>query len=162
MKTLIVYYSLEGNTKSTAEKIAAALDADILQLSPVKAYPTGGFSKFFWGGKSASMGEKPKLEPYAFNLSDYDCIILGTPVWAGTFTPPLRTFLDENNLSDRKLALFACSSGGNATKCFAKLKKALHQESVLAELSLVDPFAKPSDENNRKIEDFCSKIKTSL
>ena len=60
MKTLIVYYSLEGNTEFAAKTIASALGADMLKLEPVKAYPTSGFKKFFWGGKSAVMEEKPQ------------------------------------------------------------------------------------------------------
>lgn len=64
MKTLIVYYSLEGNTEYAAGRIAAALQADTLRLRPKKAYADKGFAKFFWGGKSAVMAEKPELEPY--------------------------------------------------------------------------------------------------
>ena len=43
MKTLIVYYSLEGNTKWAAEKLVARLDADTLRLVPRTAYPDKGF-----------------------------------------------------------------------------------------------------------------------
>ena len=39
----------EGNTKYTAEKIAKELDADTIRLIPVKEFPTGKVSKFFWG-----------------------------------------------------------------------------------------------------------------
>ena len=66
MQTLIVYYSLEGNTAQTAQEIATELGADLLQLEPVKAYPTGKVSKFVWGGKSVVFSEKPKLKDYTF------------------------------------------------------------------------------------------------
>ena len=55
MKTLIVYYTLEGNTHYAAKKIASLLDADVLRVKPVKTYPRKGFRKFLWGGKSAVM-----------------------------------------------------------------------------------------------------------
>ena len=93
MKTAIVYYSMSGNTKYVADKIAEKLGADIIRIEPVKAYPDEGAKKFIWGGKSAVMGEKPVLQPYEFSLEKYDRIILGTPVWASTFTPPVRTFI---------------------------------------------------------------------
>ena len=96
MKTLIVYYSLEGNTKYAADKIAQAIGADTLQLVPKKAYSDKGFSKFLWGGKSALMAEKPALEPIDANLDEYEQIVFGFPVWAGTFAPPLRTFIEDN------------------------------------------------------------------
>ena len=66
MKTIIVYYSLEENTHYATQKIAENIGADLLRLHPKKAYPRGGFKKFFWGGKSAVMAQKPALEPYAF------------------------------------------------------------------------------------------------
>ena len=71
MKTLIVYYSLEGNTEYAASRIAAAAGADLLRIEPAKQYPDKGFKKFFWGGKSAVMAETPDLKPYAFEPEDY-------------------------------------------------------------------------------------------
>ena len=79
MKAAIVYYSQSGNTSYVAEKVAAILAADLIPLVPVKAYPDSGFKKFFWGGKSALMGDKPALEPYAFDPESYDLVIFGAP-----------------------------------------------------------------------------------
>ena len=67
MKSIVVYYSLEGNTKYAAEKIAGMIGADLLELKPVKSYPTGKVGKFLWGGKSAVMAETPELEPDEFD-----------------------------------------------------------------------------------------------
>ena len=98
MKTAIVYYSLEGNTKFAAEKMAAALGADLISLVPVKEYPTGNVSKYFWGGKSAVFRAHPKLEPYRFKAEEYELVIIGSPIWASTYAPPLRTFLTYPSL----------------------------------------------------------------
>lgn len=161
MKTIIVYYSLEGNTKQTAEKIAKLTGADLLALHPVKSYPDSGAKKFLWGGKSAVMGEKPKLQPYIFNAEKYDTVIFGTPVWASTFTPPLRTFIDENRdkLSNKQFAAFMCYMGGGANKAFAKLKKFLAVETLAAELVLTEPKASADEQNEEKIKAFCDSLK---
>ena len=158
MKTIVVYYSLEGNTAWTAEKIAAALGADTLRLQPKKAYPNSGFQKFFWGGKSAVMAEKPALEPYAFRAEDYDCVILGFPVWAGNVTPPIRSFVKKHDLRGKRFAAFACQSGAGAEKAFGKLRELLGIAEFDAELILIDPKSKPSAENDRKREDFCARL----
>ena len=63
MKTAIVFYSMSGNTAMTAEKLAEALSADLIEIRPQHAYPDKGFRKFLWGGKSAVMAETPELEP---------------------------------------------------------------------------------------------------
>ena len=159
MKTIVVYYSLEGNTKLAAEAVAKELGADILPLIPVKAYPTGKVSKLVWGGKAAVMAEKPKLQPYIFNAADYDCIIFGSPVWASNFAPPLRTFIHDNDLSGKKFAAFVCETAGGDEKTFLKLKAELGIDSLEAELTLLDPKFKPDPANDDKIKEFCSKLK---
>jgi len=160
MKTAVIYYSMEGNTKYTAGKIAARLHADLIELIPVKEYPTGKVSKYFWAGKSATFGESPRLEPYGFDQNQYDLIILGTPIWAGTFAPPLRTFIRENKLSRKMLALFASGSGGATEKCFEQLKKEAGDCTLVSTLTLVEPLKGVQEEADRKIADFCAALET--
>lgn len=161
MKTAIVYYSMSGNTEYLAEKIADELKASdevsIIRINPQKAYPDKGARKFIWGGKSAVMGDTPKLIPYEFNSEDYDRIILGTPVWASTFVPPIKTFIKENpNISKKPIAIFTSYSGGGADKAIEKMRKQLGIERFIAELILIDPKDNIKKEDNIKISEFCS------
>ena len=161
MKAIIVYYSMNGNVKQTAEMIAAKTGADLLALHPVKAYPDKGAKKFLWGGKSALMGDRPKLQPYIFNAGKYDTVIFGSPVWAASFTPPLRSFIEENRaaLEGKRTAAFVCYMGSGDQKALKKLKKALGTESFAAELSLIEPKDKTPEENEKAIGAFCSELK---
>ena len=162
MMTAVIYYSLEGNTKYAAERIAARLGADLTPLVPVKKYPTGKVSKYFWCGKSAMFRESPRLEPYRFDQNKYDLLILGTPIWAETFTPPLRTFIQENKLRRKKVALFASCSGGPAEKCFAQLKKETGDCTVVSTLRLVEPLKGIQAEVDRNISNFCSALEMEM
>ena len=160
MTTAIVYYSMSGNTKYVADKIAERIEADVIRIDPVKAYPDKGAKKFIWGGKSAVMGEKPALHPYEFNVEKYDRIILGTPVWASNFAPPIRTFVKENpDIHEKKLAVFTCFSGGGADKAIEKMKKYIGIKEFEAELILVDPKENVKAEDDEKIDVFCQKLK---
>ena len=158
MRDVIVYYSLEGNTQYVAEKLAEQLGAEMLRLVPKKAYSDKGFAKFFWGGKSAVMGEKPELEAYSADLAQFDRVIFGTPVWAATFTPPLRTFVTEqaDKLVGKKFAAFACQGGSGAEKAFKKLLDCLGRDSFAATMILNDP--KPKTENDQAIAAFVAKL----
>ena len=160
MKTLIVYYSLGGNTEYAAKAVAEAIGADILRIEPVKAYPTGGFKKFFWGGKSAVMAETPDLKPYAFHPEAYGRVVFGFPVWAGNVTPPIRSFVRDNleALKGMRVAAFACESGAGAEKAFGRLRECLGASALEAELVLIDPRDKPGTENDRKLEAFCNAL----
>lgn len=161
MKNLIVYYSLEGNTEYVAERIKEGIGADVLRLFPKKAYHDKGFAKFFWDGKSAVMAEKPELEVYEVDLSGYDRVIFGFPVWASNFTPPLRTFIEDNKagLKGRKYAAFACQSGAGAEKALAKLAKALDVEAFEHTAILIDPKAKHSESTDAQIDEFIERLR---
>ena len=159
MKTAVVYYSMSGNTGQTAEKIARQTGADLIRIEPVKEYPSKGFKKFLWGGKSAVMGDTPALQPYRFD-GDYDAIVIGTPLWAGTFTPPIKSFIKENGdkLSGKSISAFICCAGGGAEKAFEKIKAEVGTDTLSAQMILINPKEKPSDENEAKIKAFCDKL----
>ena len=159
MKTAIVYYSMHGNVRYVAEKVAKELGADLIELKPVKAYPDKGAMQFIWGGSAVTFKKKPDLEPYSFNASDYDLVIIGTPVWASNFTPPLRTFFENNDLTGKKIAVIATSAGGDSSKCLEAVKAAAKADSLAAVLSLTDPKDKPSDENEKQIAAFIETCK---
>ena len=162
MKAVIVYYSMGGNTAYAAQKIADRLDADLVRIRPVKQYPDRGIRKFLCGGKSAVMAETPALEPYAFQAEQYDTVIFGFPVWAGSITPPLRTFVRDNpeGLRGRRIAAFACESGSGAEKAFGKLRKCLGIDTLAARLVLIDPKDRPKPDTEEKIAAFCDQIRT--
>ena len=154
MKTAIVYYSMHGNVRYVAEKVAKELGADLIELKPVKAYPDKGAMQFIWGGSAVTFKKKPDLEPYTFNASEYDLVIIGTPVWASNFTPPLRTFFEDNDLTGKKIAVIATSAGGDSSKCFQAVKEATKTDALAATLSLTDPKDRPSDDVEKKIGEF--------
>lgn len=160
MKTAIVYYSMTGNTDYVAKKISDKIGADLIKIEPKKEYPNKGLRKFIWGGKSAVMGETPALEPYEFDGEKYDFIIFGTPVWASSFAPPIRTFIKENKekLDGKKFAVFLCYMGGGAEKALEKLEKYLKIDRFEAQLILIEPKENETEENKGKMEEFCKKI----
>ena len=160
MKTAVIYYSMSGNTKMTAEAVAKALGAELIQIEPVKEFPSEGARKFIWGGMKAVMGNKPKLQPYTFDES-YDRVIIGTPVWASNIAPPIRSFIAENRdkIKDKSVAAFVCYAGGGADKALMKLRQFLGVDSLEAELILIDPKDKPTPENDEMIKAFCEKMR---
>ncbi len=153
MKTLVIYYSFEGNTKLMAEAMAEAVGADLLRLQPRREIQTHGFMKFVWGGKAAMMKDKPELLPLDKNPDDYDLLLLGTPVWAWTYAPPMNTFLSGTPLSGKKIALFCCHGGGKGA-IFEKMKAALPGNEFLGEIDFRDPAKRDMEANRGKAQDW--------
>ena len=152
MKNLVVYYSLEGNTKLIAEFIAKEIGVDIIELKPKKEFPSSGFRKYVWGGKSVIFKQKPELMNKETDISKYDNIFLGTPVWAGTYAAPFNTFLDISTIKNKNIALFACHGGGGSEKCFANFKKELSENTFIGYIELVDPLKKETDSSLDKVK----------
>ena len=161
MKTLVVYYSFEGNTKLIAESIARAVGADILALKPLEEVKTKGFMKFFWGGRQIFMKIKPELRPLDRNPEDYDLIFIGTPVWAWTYTPPLNTFFSSVSLTGRKVAFFCCHGGGKGG-IFDKMRTALTGSTVLGTMDFHEPLKNGPQENVVKAEKWAEDIVSAV
>ncbi len=156
MRPLVVYYSLSGNTEFIARTAANLLGADILELIPEKKYPTGRVSRYT-AGRSALRHDEPRLEPYDHDISGYDTIIIGTPVWASNPAPPVNTFISENDLSGKKLAFFASSLSGKGGKCLEELKKKTGAADALT-LDLKQPDMEDLSGFMDRTADFVSRI----
>ncbi|WP_027398544.1 flavodoxin family protein [Anaerovorax odorimutans] len=150
MKTLIIYYSLEGNTKYIAENIAKELHAELMELKTKKIYPSKGFKKYIWGGKSVVLKEEPELLNTDIDFSSYNNIIIGTPIWAGTYAAPFNTFVNQYNITGKNIALFACHAGGGAKKCFNMFRQKLKNNYFVSEIDFIDPLKKNTEENLKK------------
>lgn len=158
MKTIVIFYSLEGNTKYISKIIAKELNAEILELKTKKEYPSAGFKKYFWGGKSVVLRERPKLTCDKIDLDSYENIIIGAPIWAGTYAAPYNTFVREYSFSGKKVALFACHSGGGAEKCFKMFKEALLDNQFIGEIDFIDPLTKDMEANLKKASDWAKSL----
>ncbi len=158
MKNLVVYYSLEGNTKLIAKTLAKEINADIIELIPKKEFPTKGFKKYFWGGKSAVFREKPILLNEEIDIGKYDNIFIGTPIWAGTYTPPINTFLEKYKIENKNIGLFVCYSGGRIDKCIKNVRNAIPNNNFIGEIDFIDPLQKNTEENLLKAKEWIKEL----
>lgn len=156
-RILIVYYSLTGNTQFIAETIQEAIKADIEELKPIKELNPNSSMKYVWGGMQATMKKKPKLNPVSKNPLDYDLVFLGTPVWAWTFSPPLRTYISKFDLSGKKLAIWTCSAG-EPGKVLEKFENALKDAEVIGKIGFREPLNNNPEEAKEKTISWVTEI----
>lgn len=115
MKTLIIYFSLTGATKIVAKTLANQLNADIMEIKDLKQ--RNGFKNKITSSIDAVKENKTKIIPEKIDVSGYDLIYIGTPVWASNPAPAIITLIDNCNLLNKDTILFATMSkkGGNST-----------------------------------------------
>ncbi len=123
MKKLVVYYSYGGNTKSIAEKIAKETGADMLRIETVVPYEGSYNDVVNQGQDEVEAGYCPEIKPLSADVSEYDTIILGTPVWWYTFAPAMHTFLKSQDWKDKTVYPFATNGGwiGHTFKDFKNI-----------------------------------------
>ena len=110
-KTLVVYFSHTGNTKSIAERIAAAVPADIVRIETVTPYTGSPNEVSSQGKREVDSGYRPAIKPLGVNPADYDRIVIGTPTWWYTMAPAVATFFDTVDLSGKDVVLYMTNAG---------------------------------------------------
>ena len=123
MKTLIVYFSQTGKTQELAEKLAGITGGDLLKIQTKKSYEMSYRKTVF-----TSLGEiftkaRLELDMEIPDISRYDRILIGAPIWCGCVPNAVYSFLDRIDLSDKKAALFTTSGATTPDKIAEKLKK---------------------------------------
>lgn len=111
MKRIVVYYSYGGNTKRVAQKIQKSLGADIAEIKTINPYQGNYNDIVDQGHEEVNNGFMPEIEPLEIDLSQYDHIIIGTPVWWYTFAPAVKTFLNTADFLGKKVYPFATNGG---------------------------------------------------
>jgi flavodoxin len=115
MKSIIIYYSYSGNTRKVAEVLAEHLrqkgEAEILEL---KAEDES--NSFFRQCKRAFWHKKAEIAAVNFDLSGYDLICVGTPVWAFGPAPAVNAYLDQCLGVNGKDAILFTTYGSGAGK----------------------------------------------
>ena len=158
MKSLVVYYTRTGTAKFVAETVAAELGSDVEEIVDLKK--RAGTLGWISAGKDASGEKLTEIAPAKRDPADYDLVVLGTPVWAWRPTPALRTYLKQNDLSGKKVAVFL-TSDGNPKEALERTKALLPNATVVGELVLSKALANKED-SLKKVAEWCSGLKMKM
>ncbi len=109
-KAVVVFHSQDGNTRKVADEIRHLTGADLMELKIPGTQELVGGMKFLRLGAMALFRSKPRITG-GRDLSEYDTIIVGSPVWAGTFSPAIRSFFAGHSLYGASVGAYFCYGG---------------------------------------------------
>jgi menaquinone-dependent protoporphyrinogen IX oxidase len=95
-----------------------------------------GLFGFIRAGYDATRGKVTKIEKTQKSPWDYDLKVVGTPVWNSRLTLAIRTYLKENDLSQKRVALFSTNEGRGSKKTLSMMKSLVPVEISLGNLGL--------------------------
>jgi flavodoxin len=115
-RILVVYYSRTGYTRTLAGKIAEAVKADVETLDD------GRDRRGLWGylrcAREAINKRTIEIQPAAYGPSAYEVVVIGTPVWAGNISSPIRSYITSHQRQLNAVAFFCTQGGSGAQKVF--------------------------------------------
>ncbi|MBR2833737.1 MAG: NAD(P)H-dependent oxidoreductase [Bacilli bacterium] len=124
-KILICYFSASGTTKKVAEKVSAAVNGDLFEIEPKEKYTKEDLD---WTNKqsrsSIEMNDdiKPEIARTISNLEDYDTICLAFPIWWYKEPTIIDKFLEENDMSSKKIYVFVTSGSSSIDSTYKSLQ----------------------------------------
>ena len=125
-KILICYFSATGKTKVVAHNIAKAIGGGLFEIVPSIKYTENDLD---WEDKTSrssiemdNINSRPKILNKVENIDNYNTILIGYPIWWYTAPRIINTFIEENNLKNKKIYLFATSGGSGIEKSLSDLK----------------------------------------
>lgn len=141
MNRIFIYFSDTGNGDAVAARMQEKGFA-IRKAVPKKPLAKSFVLKILQGGFLAGLGAKAPLRSFDSDVSAFDEVVVGSPIWNGRLSCPINTVLAETDLSGKKVAFVLYSGSGEAPKAEAKLKAAYPNATIL---HMTSPLTKPEE-----------------
>lgn len=132
-KTLIVYYSYTNNVESIVDELTKQIDADVIEIEPAEKGLDYAANNYAIGSAQISAirenpddaSSYPEIDPVSVELSDYDCIIIGTPLWWSSMAAPMQTFLFQSGseMAGKNIGLIVSSHSSGISGVEADAKR---------------------------------------
>ena len=132
MKRIFIYYSNTGNGDLVAEYLKEK-EFEIRKVETTYKLSKHMFFAMMKGGYDALRMKEAELLNYNDDLSEYDEVFIGSPIWNGRLTPPINSVLKQTNLDNKKVTFILYSGGGEAKKAESRIKE-LYSGSIIINL----------------------------
>lgn len=154
MKICIIYHSESGNTRHVAQHLASACDAHLVEITDRTPYMK--LTRFLVRCKKARNEEKTDIEPVVVDVSDYNTLVFGSPVWAFKPTPVIHTAIDSLKGCEGKKAVAFSTHGGRPGQTDETFRKWIESRGM--KLVGVTGIHQNDVENEKKTHEIFSLI----
>lgn len=132
--SIVIYFSCTGTTEQAAKRIAELSSSDIYKIEPAEPYTSDDLN-YNNSDCRANVGQndpdaRPEIAGYLPDLSEYDRVYLGFPIWWGTNPKIINTFIASCNLAGKEVFPFCTSGGSGVEKAADFIKNACPKSDV--------------------------------
>ena len=155
-KILLVYFSHSGNTRVIANHIHKSAGGHSFEIQAVEPYPDDYDACVRQAKEELNSGHKPALKTGVENITSYDVVFIGYPIWWGTIPAPVRTFLSEYDFSGKTIAPFCTHEGTGLGRSVTDIAKLCARATLLEAVAIRGGDAKTALD---KVAEWLQKIK---
>lgn len=131
-KVLVVYFSHTGNTRTIAGYIHDTVKSDLMEIKTADTYTDDYDALLAQIREEVASEYCPPLTTKIENISSYDVVFIGYPIWVETAAPPIRSFLTTHDLAGKTVVPF-CTSGTSSAEASYRLVRSLCPQSTVLE-----------------------------
>lgn len=128
-KVLVVYFSHGGNTQKLAKEISDQVGGDFRRIEPVNAYP-GGDELYDYTEQEQADDARPEIQDLNIDMSKYDTVFIGYPIWWYTYPQVILTFFDNYDLTGKTIVPFVTHGGSGMSGTEDDMREYLSDKDV--------------------------------
>jgi flavodoxin len=158
MSRCIIYHSHFGTTRRIAKKVKVACGGDLIEVMPQKNY--NALTLYVLGGYRAMKDVQDPIEQKKIDVTGYDMIVLGSPVWAGKPTPAINAAIAALRGCEGKRAIIFATCKSQPGQTVGILRKRL--ETMGIRVIGVFVFTKKDLKDGKKLNELIVSVNASM
>lgn len=128
-KVLVVYFSHGGNTQKLAKEISDQVGGDFRRIEPVNAYPEGD-ELYDYTEQEQADDARPEIQDLNIDMSKYDTVFIGYPIWWYAYPQVILTFFDNYDLTGKTIVPFVTHGGSGMSGTEDDMREYLSDRDV--------------------------------
>lgn len=130
-KILVVYFSKTGTTERYAKEISDRLNSDIIEINPVVSYPDSYSETVRIAEQEKNDDARPEIQPIDVDMTQYDIVLIGYPIWYRAPPMVVLTFLEGFDLTGKTVINFATSGSSPISETSPFIEKSIGDASFM-------------------------------
>ena len=152
MRVLIAYFSASGVTKGVAERIKELTNGDLFEVAPTIRYTSDDLDWTNPNSRSSiemkNESSRPEIVGDVSNISEYDTVIIGFPVWWDVAPHEINTFIERYDLTNKNIYVFVTSGSSSVDGSINSLR------TLYPNLNFIDAIRFTRNVTDEEINNF--------
>ena len=148
-KVLVAYFSHSGNTKKIAQLIQKQLGCDVFEIVPTEPYPTNYGAVLKLSREEHLQQIMPKFFAFEKDMSAYDVVILGFPIWWETMPMVVQHFLMKYDFAGKKILPYSTHESSGLGESVEDIRYLCPDAEVVDEFDVQGALAFRAEKNVR-------------